>query len=267
MINVVLVLETFIAFVIAVSIHECAHAAMASVLGDDTPANDGRLSFNPTRHLAPIGTLVAAVLSFGFGGLGYTGIGWGKPVRLNAQRLRGGPDVGTIIVALAGPLANLLLGVAVVIGLRFVPNFARLAGTTSITDGRCPITAYTGRDLETCLAYLQPAGVLRLEQFAVVFAVTSVLIAIVNLLPLYPLDCYKIIYSLLPSNPALALRRYEPYMEAILLVIFFVVPILLQFMGIVVASPATLLFGLAERVVDGAAGGAAGSVVVFLRYL
>ena len=262
MINVILVIETFLAFVIAITIHECAHAAMARVLGDDTPANDGRLSFNPARQLAPVGTLVAVVLSFG----GYAGLGWGKPVRLNAQRLRGGPDLGTILVAVAGPLANLLVGVAVVLGLRQVPTFGRLAGSMSAADGRCPISGYTGRNLESCLSYLQSAPELRLEQFAVVFAVTCVLIAIVNILPFYPLDGYKIVYSLLPSDPALTLRRYEPYMEAILLVVFFVVPIVLQFMGILF-SPAAVLFGFAERVVDAAAGSGAVSIVVLLQYL
>src|SRR5579859_7070090 len=156
MINVILALETFLSFVIAITIHECAHAGMATVLGDTIVESEGRLSFNPARHMAPVGTLVAAVLSLTFP---YAGLGWGRPVRFDALRLRVGPNVGSILIALAGPLANLIIGIAIGIGIGFVPNYGlvRLCTDTSLQSSQ--LLLY-GQGLERCLAHVQPAYLL-----------------------------------------------------------------------------------------------------------
>ncbi len=246
--NVIAIIETFAAFVIAIVIHESGHAGMAKVLGDSSPASAGRLSLNPARHLAPIGTVVAVVLSFA---PIYAGIGWGKPVRVDALRMRVGPNLGIILVALAGPVANLVLGLAFAMGVTFIPGFYRLTNTlTAITNpatGRCPSPIF-GQALEHCLADIQPAYLLRIEQFLIILALTNIVIAFINVIPLHPLDGYNVLFALLPNDQAVALRRWEPNMEAIVLVLFFVIPVLFRFLGLSV-EPASFFRGLAGAVV------------------
>jgi Zn-dependent protease len=251
-INVVLVVETFAAFIVAICIHECGHAAMAVLLGDGLAAGDGRLSLNPARHMAPIGTLVAGVLSFA---PSYVGIGWGRPVRYDSTHLRVGPNFGTILIAIAGPAVNAIVGLGLAAGLRFIPGYDLASVTTDSVTGPCALAAqaHYGQELERCLASVQPAYVLRLEQFAIILAVTCVAIALVNIIPLHPLDGYKVLYALLPSPQAVALRRYEPYMEAIVLLLFFVVPFLFQLIGLDV-NPAGYFAALAHRAVYSLAG-------------
>ncbi|HEV2238003.1 MAG TPA: site-2 protease family protein [Ktedonobacterales bacterium] len=254
MINVALVLETLLAFVIVITLHESAHAAMAALLGDGMAVGEGRLSVNPARQVAPLGLLVAGVLAFA---PTYTGIGWGKPVRYDSTRLRVGPNVGTILVALAGPLLNLLVGLAIALGLRYVPGYVRLNEFTNSATGRCGLLNYVnsgGQALEHCLAAAQPAWELRLEQFAIVLALTSLVVALVNVLPLYPFDGYKVLFALLPDAQAVAYRRWEPYMEAIVLAIFFVLPFLLNLLGIGF-SPAVALRDLANLIFGSLSGG------------
>lgn len=247
-INVVLIIETFVAFIVALSFHECGHAAMAALLGDGMATSEGRLSLNPRRHLAPIGTMVAAVLSFS-----HAGIGWGRPVRFDSTRLRVGPNVGTILVAVAGPVVNVILGLGIAAGLRYVPGYGLLNAAVDPTTGRCSWanaifdTRYQGRGMEQCLAAVQAPYVLRIEQFAMILAVTSIAVALINILPLHPLDGYKVLFALLPSPQAVRLRRWEPHMEAILLVLFFVVPIILQWIQIDF-NPGTIFWQFADSI-------------------
>src|SRR5215469_6180327 len=104
--NVIFIVMLLASFVISICIHESAHALAALALGDPGPRNDGRISLNPLRQMAAMGTAVGIVLAFLYGGLT---LGWGKPVRFDALKLKPGPNVGTVLVALAGPLANLAL--------------------------------------------------------------------------------------------------------------------------------------------------------------
>ncbi len=87
-----------IALVMALSIHEAAHAFIAKRLGDPTAESMGRLTLNPLAHLDPIGTIMILVI----------GVGWAKPVMVNPNNFRN-PMVDNLKVALAGPISNLLL--------------------------------------------------------------------------------------------------------------------------------------------------------------
>lgn len=97
-------LYTFILFalvlIVAITIHEFSHAWVAYKLGDPTAKNQGRLSFNPMRHLDPIGTLMIFIAK----------IGWGKPVPVNPMNLRNHRRDNALISA-AGPLSNLLTAI------------------------------------------------------------------------------------------------------------------------------------------------------------
>jgi Zn-dependent protease len=89
--------------VLALSMHEFGHAAMATKMGDPTPRLQGRLTINPLAHLDPMGTIfMIMTLFFGFG------FGWGKPVQTNPMYYRD-YKTGRILVAIAGPAMNLSL--------------------------------------------------------------------------------------------------------------------------------------------------------------
>jgi len=88
----------FIALLVAITIHEFAHAWMADYLGDPTARLSGRLTLNPLAHLDPLGTLALFLFHFG----------WGKPVPVDPFNLRD-PRRDAALISLAGPAANLIL--------------------------------------------------------------------------------------------------------------------------------------------------------------
>jgi Zn-dependent protease len=104
--------------------HEFAHAWVGTKLGDETPRLDGRVTLNPLAHIDWIGTAILPFVTSLFGG-GF--IGWGKPVRSDVSKLRGGLN-GLLLVALAGPFSNVIMAVILAAAALFTagrfPNFA-----------------------------------------------------------------------------------------------------------------------------------------------
>lgn len=84
---------------LALPVHELAHAAVATALGDDTPRLQGRLSLNPLRHLDLVGSVLILIAGFG----------WAKPVQWNPRKIHINPKVGAVLIAVAGPLSNLAM--------------------------------------------------------------------------------------------------------------------------------------------------------------
>lgn len=109
--------------------HEFAHAWVATMLGDDTPRREGRVTLNPLAHVDWIGTALLPALTSLFGG-GF--LGWGKPVNTNPARLRWGRN-GLALVALAGPASNVIfsviLGVVAVKAANLMPSFSAYAAS------------------------------------------------------------------------------------------------------------------------------------------
>lgn len=103
------------AFLIALTIHELAHALTADRLGDPTPRSDGRISLNPLKHLDPYGALLFLV----------TGFGWAKPVVFDPYNLAHPRRDGSLI-ALAGPASNLTVATLVALLIRFIPLLSPL---------------------------------------------------------------------------------------------------------------------------------------------
>jgi Zn-dependent protease len=168
--------------------HELAHAAVAVARGDQTPRIDGRLSLNPSHHLDPLGTV--AVLLVGFG--------WAKPVRINPYRMRGAYDAA--LVALAGPLANLLIAFVLAIPVKLV----LLAGSFDASSPPWRL--------------LQAAFIL------------NVVLAVFNLLPVPPLDGYSFLSSLFRRRFPEFFFRIDSNRQVIILV-FVLVLVLTGFLG------------------------------------
>lgn len=173
--DIVIVLYLLIGLLVAISVHECSHAWVAYALGDPTAKNAGRLSLNPFAHLHPLGTL----------SLLFLGLGWGKPVHVDATRLRPGPKVGMALVAIGGPIANFVTAALLSIPLRLhlIPFMPQKIGGFIISWGL----------LLSWVVWLNLA------------------LAIFNLIPLTPLDGSRLLSVLLPDRWFAILARYERY--------------------------------------------------------
>ncbi len=100
-----------LALILAIALHEFAHAFVADRLGDPTPRIEGRVTLNPLAHLDLLGTILIFVIGFG----------WGKPVRFDPFNLKN-PLRDSALISLAGPLSNFIMAVVASIMLRFVPH-------------------------------------------------------------------------------------------------------------------------------------------------
>lgn len=172
-----------LALLAAVTIHEFSHALVANGMGDPTAANLGRLTLNPLKHLDPLGTIMLLVVGFG----------WGKPVPVNPNSLRPGPRQGMALVSLAGPASNFLL--AAVLGL--------LVRGRLLAWHPSPYAVLTPQSLAADLV-----GML---------IVYNVLLGVFNLIPLAPLDGFKVALGVLPRALANSFARLEQYGPMLLL--------------------------------------------------
>ncbi|GAC1402203.1 MAG: hypothetical protein NVSMB49_17950 [Ktedonobacteraceae bacterium] len=202
-INVLLALMIIGSFLLAVALHEVGHALMARWLGDRTPQAEGRQSLSLRTHIDPVGLLICIVLAFQPIFAFPVGFGWGKPVKADPWKMRVGANLGLFTVAIAGPLFSLLIGVLVAIVVRFTGGYLLL---------------------NTFATYLL--------QLLIVFASVNICLTLFNLIPLYPLDGYQIVYTLLPSKQAVQFAKSAPYGPFIILVLFFFLPFLARLSGV-----------------------------------
>ena len=163
-------ISRIIILVMAISVHEFAHALTANWLGDPTPRSQGRLTLDPRRHLDPFGSIMFLIAGFG----------WGKPVPVNEAYLRVGGWRGMALVSLAGPVSNIVAA-----SLFSVPLRAGAVGST--TQGHAVFSG-TGADIA---AYV-----------LVSLVFWNLLLAAFNLLPVAPLDGFKIALGVLPPEAA-----------------------------------------------------------------
>jgi Zn-dependent protease len=189
-----------IMLVIGFPVHEFCHAWAAYRLGDSTARWQGRLTLDPRVHFDPVGgvmLLITAILSQGSWFFGYA-----KPTPVNPMNLRGGRR-GEAWVAAAGPLSNLVMAAIVAIPLRvLINNPSLIAGLP---------------DRAQQLILLVPFY----------FVTINVFLCIFNLLPVPPLDGWKVLSGLVPSNVAWQLRDFEQRYATYIPFVFLVVILLL----------------------------------------
>jgi Zn-dependent protease len=201
----------FVILIFSLCVHECAHAWMASRLGDQTARLEGRVTLNPMYHVDPIGTLLfPAIVIFGpfigFNMFGGMLVGWAKPtpvITRNFRKIVRDDNLTT----LAGPLSNLMLVliafIILLIDVRVIPN------------GRAVV-------FNSFLAALQPIEDFTPQPLVLLCALTiliNLMLCIFNLLPIPPLDGSRLVRNMLPYN---AVQIYDriPFWVSYLLMIF-----------------------------------------------
>jgi Zn-dependent protease len=174
-------IETFLILVIAITIHEFAHALSADRLGDPTPRSQGRISLNPIDHLDPFGTLFMLLSTFT--GMG---LGWGKPVMTRPESYKN-PRWGMLAVAAWGPISNILQALV-------------FAAVIHLNDAR----------------HLYPLGSMAdaLMQLGVQ---VNIGLFFFNLIPIPPLDGSKVFSALLPASMA---QSYDRVMRSFGILLF-----------------------------------------------
>ncbi len=175
--NPLLFIVWAIGLVLAISIHEYSHAVAADRLGDPTPRSQGRLTLNPLAHLDPLGTLALLLLGFG----------WGKPVLFDPYNLRS-PRRDSALIAIAGPISNLLFALILSLIVNFIPGIGVFSAVFPI------------------------------------IIIMNITLAIFNLVPVFPLDGEKILGGLLPAE---IYREYSTIMSqyGTIILIFMLLPI------------------------------------------
>lgn len=179
-------LMTLPILLLALSVHEYAHAWAAVKLGDGTPRWEGRLTLNPLAHLDPVG-LLALVLTRRFG--------WAKPVRVNPMNLAN-REAGMVMVSLAGPGANIVLAIL-------------LSAIIKLIYG-----TYGFRHEAIAFA------IVALDQGVWI----NLGLAVFNLIPIPPLDGSKILAAVLRGDAARVYYRLEQY-SYIILLLFIMTPL------------------------------------------
>ncbi len=177
-----LFLISFLIFTISITVHEFSHAYSAKLLGDDTAANQGRLTLNPLKHLDPLGTIMILFTSFG----------WARPVPVNAMYFKDRKK-GMMLSSLAGPLSNLILALL----FAFPYQYILLKG------------------------YGRTGWMNFLFMFCYIGFNMNIILGIFNMLPVPPLDGSKILSGILPSRQYFKLLEYENYITIAFVILMF----------------------------------------------
>lgn len=172
--------------------HEVSHGFVANWLGDDTAKRLGRLTLNPLVHLDRAGTILLLIVGFG----------WAKPVPVNPYRLGMEPRKGMAIVAAAGPASNFAM--AILFSLLFRLGLVNL-------------------DYSSNAEHI-------LAQFCLLVVQISIILGVLNLIPVPPLDGYRITVGVLPREQAIALASLERYAMPIVMGLLLVI-LLTGFLG------------------------------------
>ncbi len=166
----------------ALPVHECAHAWVASKLGDNTAKYQGRITLDPRSHLDLFGSISMLLVGFG----------WAKPVPINPRNFKN-PKVGMAISSLAGPVSNLLLAYIVMVIYKILAGFG-----VGLSSGMV--------NMYSVLSYM---------------IMLNIGLAVFNLLPIPPLDGSRIATLILPPKTYFKIMQYEQYIFIGLILVMF----------------------------------------------
>lgn len=200
----------FVLLLFSLSFHECAHAWMASRLGDQTARMQGRVTLNPMYHVDPVGTLLFPALIifgplFGFTFFGGLLVGWAKPtpvITRNFRKILRDDNLTT----LAGPASNLIL-VAVAFLVLLVICFA-------VPSGRMLVLA----SLNGGLVLNDSSGLQPIVVLAILAIEINLSLFFFNLLPIPPLDGSRVLHNVLPYNLAQSYDRINIWVSYLLMI-------------------------------------------------
>jgi Zn-dependent protease len=208
--TLVIAIFEFVLLIFSLSVHECAHAWVASRLGDQTARLQGRVTLNPMYHIDPIGTLLFPAIAifgplFGLGMLRGALVGWAKPTPVigrNFQKIRRDEN----LVTLAGPGSNLLLAVIAFLIL--------IVSAVVFPDGRRVV-------LLSFIAAIQPLQNFTPHPLFLLCAlaiIINVSLVVFNLLPIPPLDGSQLLRNILPYNAVQAYDRIPIWISYLLMI-------------------------------------------------
>jgi Zn-dependent protease len=212
----------FVILIFSLCVHECAHAWMASRLGDQTARLQGRITLNPMYHVDPIGTLLFPGLMIfgpfiGFSMFGGMLVGWAKPtpvITRNFRKIVRDDNLTT----LAGPASNLLIVLVAYLILAVI--------SIAVPGGRLlVVSTFMGG-----IALGEASGPQAVVLLCTLAILINLSLCFFNLLPIPPLDGSRIVRNLLPYN---AVQVYDrvPIWASYLLMIFLGPAILMAFLG------------------------------------
>jgi len=213
------------ALILGISFHEFSHAYIADTLGDGLPRRMGRVTLNPLAHLEPMGTLLMLLV----------GIGWGRPVPVNPYNTRN-PKAALGLTAAAGPVSNFV--VAAIAGLPIKLDL--VPWSSPFNQSNALVLALGGWQFDEYLSVYLSAIVL-----------FSLILGVFNLIPIAPLDGFKVAVGFLPSGLSESfaqLERYGPIILITLLVLPFLTGtfFLFEIMEPVIKLLANLFAGIPE---------------------
>lgn len=186
--NFVILVFQFLVLIFSVMIHEISHGWIAFILGDNTAKKLGRLTLNPVKHFDLWGSFLLPVLLF-IGTAGNIMFGWAKPVPYNPFNLKNPKKEGGLI-ALAGPVSNILLAVIFGLGIRFI-------------------------------IYFNISSLAPLILFFDIIVRINLVLAVFNLVPIPPLDGSKILFAILPQTAERIFVQFSRYGMVILFAFIF----------------------------------------------
>lgn len=176
---------------LAITLHEAAHAYVANRCGDTTAKMLGRLSLNPIRHIDPVGTVIMPIVAGLLTNFSLV-LGYAKPVPINWSQLRN-PRRDMILVTLAGPCSNFLMAFLWAGGFKIATLLHPEASTPALF-----------------LLFTSRAGM-----------IINLVLAFLNLIPIPPLDGSRVVSSMLPARQAMLYAKMEPYGFLILIILIF----------------------------------------------
>lgn len=191
---------------VSFSFHELAHALVSYRLGDPTAKNLGRITLNPIKHLDPLGTLLLVLSYFSM----QTVIGWAKPIPIQPSYYRDYKK-GTMLVSLAGPLSNILLAAIFAIPMTLIGvNYGAEVNSLFNSSGGYLVGGFSPDII--------------LFNFSRLFYIVNIGLAVFNLLPIPPLDGYKILSGILPTKQYFRYMQYENYIGIVFMLVVFLAP-------------------------------------------